>query len=268
MTTPPLLLRRAAFGYADRRVVSDVTVTVGHGDVVAVLGPNGSGKSTIIRGVLGLADHLGGDVEVFGTPLGQLRDRTAIGYVPQHHSLSTTVAATVEEIVACGRLPHRRWWQRATREDRRIVTEAIATVGLADRADEEVSHLSGGQQRRVLIARALAAQPEVLLMDEPTAGVDVANQVVLAGVLGRLAATGTTMVIVTHELDALHDIVTRVLCVSGGHIDFDGTSAEYDAHTGAHSVGSAHHHHDEVGVVAATDLPAGPLDPTAPGVAP
>ncbi len=267
MTAPPLVLRRAAFGYADRRVVSDVTVTVGHGDVVAVLGPNGSGKSTIIRGVLGLADHLGGEVEVLGTPLAQLRDRTAIGYVPQHHSLSTTVAATVEEIVACGRLPHRHWWQRATREDRQIVADAIATVGLSDRSREEVSHLSGGQQRRVLIARALAAQPQILLMDEPTAGVDIANQIVLANVLGLLAAAGTTMVIVTHELDALHDVVTRVICTSAGHVDFDGTSEEYSAHTRAHAVGSGHHHHEETDP-AGSDLPAGPLDPAPRSVLP
>lgn len=260
MSAPPLVLRRAAFGYADRAIVSEVTVTVGHGDIVALLGPNGSGKSTIIKGILGLADQLGGDVEILGAPLDELRDRTVIGYVPQHHSLSATVAATVEEIVACGRIPHRRWWQRATTEDRRIVAEAIDLVGLSDRAREEVSVLSGGQQRRVLIARALAAQPQILLMDEPTAGVDVANQLVLAEVLARLASAGTTMVIVTHELDALHDIVTRVVCVSEGHLDFHGTSAEYAAHTAVHSAGSSHHHHDEPVAGPVGELRAGPLD--------
>lgn len=265
MSTPPLSLRRAAFGYGERRVVSGVDLTVTAGDVVALLGPNGSGKSTIVRGVLGLADHLDGSVEVLGTPLAQLRDRAAIGYVPQHHSLSTSVAATVREVVACGRLPRRRWWQRAGATDRRLVDEAIELVGLGDRADEEIAHLSGGQQRRALIARALAAEPEILLMDEPTAGVDHANQVVLAGVLGRLAAAGTTMVIVTHELEALHDIVTRVVCLRGGRVDFDGTPAQYATHLDAHPVGGDHHH-DEAGAGAdPAALASDPIDQAAAG---
>lgn len=263
MTAPPLQLRHAAFGYGDKRIVSGVTLTVEEGDVVAVLGPNGSGKSTIVRGVLGLADHLGGSVEVLGTPIDRLRDRADIGYVPQHHSLSTSVAATVREVVANGRLPRQRWWRPVTSEDRRIVEEAIETVGLSDRGDEEVSRLSGGQQRRVLIARALASQPRILLMDEPTAGVDHANQLVLSGVLGRLAETGTTMVIVTHELDALHDVVSRVVCVSDGRVDFLGTSAEYDAHLDAHSIGTGHHHHAEVHDDARAPLTSDPLDQAA-----
>jgi zinc transport system ATP-binding protein len=262
MTRPPLVLRDAAFGYADHRVVAGVTLTVDPGDVVAILGPNGSGKSTVVRGVLGLADHLGGSVEVLGTPLADLTDRTALGYVPQHHSLSTSVAATVEEVVACGRLPLRPWWRRATSADRRIVGEAIDTVGLADRARAEVSLLSGGQQRRVLIARALAARPQILIMDEPTAGVDSASQQVLADVLGRLAAAGTTMLVVTHELDALYDIVTRVVCLSAGHVDFDGTSAQYEAHMAAHATGSAHHPELSSTTPVIPALGSGPLDPS------
>lgn len=263
MTKTPLVLRNAAFGYGERRVVSGVTLAVRQGDVIAILGPNGSGKSTIIRGVLGLADHLGGDVEVLGTALSRLKNRAAIGYVPQHHSLSSSVAATVREIVASGRLSRRSWWQPETAQDRRIVDEAIGTVGLADRAGEEVSHLSGGQQRRVLIARALATEPQILIMDEPTAGVDQANQVVLAEVLGRLAEAGTTMLIVTHELDALHDIVTRVLCVSNGRIDFTGTCAQYDAHLAAHPIGSSHHHHEETPSATTAPLSSRPIDTAA-----
>lgn len=262
MTAPPLHLHDAAFGYGDRRIVAGVDLTVNEGDVVAILGPNASGKSTIIRGILGLADHQGGHVEVFGTAIADLSDKTALGYVPQHHSLSTSVAATVREVVATGRLVRRRWWQRTSAEDRRIVDEAIDLVGLSDRAKEEVSHLSGGQQRRVLIARALAAQPRILLMDEPTAGVDAANQQLLAEVIGRLAAAGTTMVVVTHELDAIQHVVSRVVCVSSGHIDFDGTSEEYAAHVAAHAIGTSHHHHDD-GAPLPAALRPGPLEGTA-----
>ena len=257
-----IALREASFGYGEVEVVSHVTLEIHQGDIVALLGPNGSGKSTLIKGILGLDEHLGGDVELFGVPRGRFREFTRLGYVPQRHSLSASVRATAAEIVEVGRLPHRPWWRPMSREDRRIVHRALEVVGLGDRAGEDVSTFSGGQQRRVLIARALAAQPDVLVMDEPTAGVDSANQRVLVDVLHRLAAQGTTMVIVTHELQALEDLVTRVVCLSGGGVDFDGSPTAYAAHCGVHSAGDDHHPHlapdrarprHETGV-------AGPLD--------
>ncbi|MGN6636641.1 MAG: metal ABC transporter ATP-binding protein, partial [Oryzihumus sp.] len=190
--TPVISLRDAAFGYADRAVLAGATLDVQQGEVLALLGPNGSGKSTFVRGLLGLNDHLGGQVELFGTPLQDFREHARLGYVPQRHTLSASVRATASEIVAIGRLPHLRWWGRPTRADRAIIEESLELVGLEDRAEADVSTLSGGQQRRVLIARALAAQPYVLDMDEPTAGVDEANQRVLSEVMDRLAERGTT----------------------------------------------------------------------------
>ncbi|HMM96789.1 metal ABC transporter ATP-binding protein [Phycicoccus sp.] len=239
---PLIELRSAAFGYADRTVVSDVDLTIRAGEVVALLGPNGSGKSTLVRGLLGLTEHQGGEVRLLGVPRNQFHEHTRIGYVPQRHSLSSAVRATVAEIVAVGRLPHRPWWRPAGRTDREIVAASIAAVGLADRADEEVAALSGGQQRRVLIARALAGRPDLLVMDEPTAGVDHASQAALAETLRALAADGTSMLIVTHELDALRDVVTRIVCMDGGHLDFDGTPSAYAAHLAAHAPGDDHHH--------------------------
>ena len=141
----------------------------------------------------------------------------------------------------------------------------IEDVGLADRADEEVASLSGGQQRRVLIARALAGRPDLLLMDEPTAGVDHASQVALAVVLRRLAARGTSMLVVTHELDALEDVVTRIVCMESGHVDFDGTPPAYAAHLAAHAPGSGHHHGPDAAARPPAVLGSGPLDPS-PGV--
>ncbi|WP_377643254.1 metal ABC transporter ATP-binding protein [Oryzobacter terrae] len=264
LSTPLVELRSASFGYADRTVVSGVDLTVHPGEVVALLGPNGSGKSTLVRGVLGLAEQHGGEVLLLGTPREQFHDHTRIGYVPQRHSLSASVRATVTEVVAVGRLPHRAWWAPQTRTDRTVVREAIDAVGLADRADEEVASLSGGQQRRVLIARALAGRPDLLVMDEPTAGVDHASQLALAEVLRPLASDGTSMVVVTHELDALHDVVTRIVCMDAGHVDLDGTPEEWATHTG-HGPGSGHHHHDDP--VPAPRRPgavlgSGPLDPS------
>ena len=237
---PPLHLQRAAFGYGERAVVADVDLTVRQGEVVALLGPNGAGKSTLVKGVLGLADQLAGSVDIFGTPRDELHDRTRVGYVPQRHSLSASVNATVEEVVAVGRLPHHPWWapwRSGARTDRAIVTDAIDTVGLADYAGHDVSTLSGGQQRRVLIARALASQPELFFLDEPTAGVDVGNQRVLSQVLARLVERGATLVIVTHELAALRDLITRAVVVQAGHIAYDGPP---EGLTDGHEDG--HHH--------------------------
>lgn len=229
-TDPVLRMHRAAFGYQGRPVVSDVDLTVQRGEVLAILGPNGSGKTTLVKGLLGLSEHLSGDVTVLGTPLDRLRDRTRIGYVPQRHTLGGGVRATVTEVVATGLLAQRPWWRRAGRAERLAVQQALETVGLADRARFDVDTLSGGQQRRVLIARALVAGPEVLVMDEPTAGVDRASQSVLAGVLRTLAEGGTTMLVVTHELDALRGVVDRILEVDVGHLTFDGTPDGYAAH--------------------------------------
>lgn len=221
-------LRSASFGYADRAVLSDVSLDIHAGEVIAILGANGSGKSTLVKGLLGLNNHLGGQVALFGTPLDRFREHARLGYVPQRHTVSTSVRATAAEIVAIGRLPHQGWLGRADREDRRIIEESLALVGLADRSAVDVSTLSGGQQRRVLIARALAAQPDVLIMDEPMAGVDLASQEGLSEVLARLALRGATMLVVTHELQALRRVLTRIIQVNRGRVTFDGTPADHE----------------------------------------
>lgn len=263
-TAPVVSLRRASFGYGERAVVHGVGLDIHRGEVVAVLGPNGSGKSTLVRGVLGLAPLLGGQVRLFGTDLDEFSERSWIGYVPQRHTLGASVRSTVEEIVAIGRLPHRRWWapwRRSPVEDRAVVVESLDTVGLADRAGSDVTTLSGGQQRRVLIARALAAQPEVLVMDEPTAGVDLVNQRVLSDVLARLVERGSTMVIVTHELAAISEIVTRVVVVRSGEVVFDGDPAAFRAVAGPE--GTDHHHDQDAGRRHLPGSPGpGPFDAT------
>lgn len=228
--TPAVQLRSATFGYAGRPVITDVDLRVAAGEVVAVLGPNGSGKTTLVKGLLGLSEHLSGEVEVLGTPLARLKDRTRIGYVPQRHTLVGGVRATVAEVVATGLLARRPWWRPATRQDRQDVVDAVEAAGLADRLRFDVDSLSGGQQRRVLIARALVSRPDVLVMDEPTAGVDRASQDVLSNVLQRLGRAGTTMLIVTHELLALRGIVDRIVEVDTGHLTFDGPPQAYAAH--------------------------------------
>ncbi len=218
-------LRHASVGYGGRPVVRDVDLRVDRGEVVALVGPNGSGKTTVVRGVLGLAPVGPGDVLLFGVPAAQFRERWRIGYVPQRHTVVGAVPSTVEEVVASGRLPRKRWFAPTTREDRRAVGQAIDVVGLGDRHRAPVSTLSGGQQRRVLIARALAAEPEVLVMDEPTAGVDAASSESLTRTLARLVDDGLTLLVVTHDVAPLAPILTRVVAVSDGRVVGDEPAA-------------------------------------------
>jgi zinc transport system ATP-binding protein len=239
--TTAIRLRDASIGYGDVPVVCGVDLTVRAGEAVAVLGSNGSGKTTLSRGLLGLAAVLGGEVEVLGAPVGRLRERGRIGYVPQRHTVSGAVPATVREVVGVGRLARLGLFRRLRPADRAAVADAVAAVGLSDRIGDPVASLSGGQQRRVLVARALAAQPELLIMDEPTAGVDLASQQALARTVGRLTARGVTMLIVTHEVGPLVHVVTRALVVNDGRITYDGPLA---AAPGGYEHAGGHHLHE------------------------
>jgi zinc transport system ATP-binding protein len=237
VTAPALCLSGASIGYDDVPVVQQVDLAVHRGEAVAVLGSNGSGKTTLARGILGLAPVLAGTVEVLGAPVGRLPERGRVGYVPQRHTVSGAVPATVIEVVAVGRLARLGLFRRLGAADRAAVAEAVAAVGLADRLGDPVASLSGGQQRRVLVARALAAEPELLLMDEPTAGVDAASQESLAGVLTRVKAAGTTLVVVTHETGPLTGVLDRAVVVDSGRIRYDGPLV------GAERWSSDGHHH-------------------------
>lgn len=229
MSTPPAIaLRGVSIGYDDKSAVSDIDLTVRKGDVLALIGPNGSGKSTLVRGILGLATVLAGDVQLFGVPASRFTQRHRLGYVPQRHTVGGAIPSTVEEVVGSGRLTHRRWYTRANSDDRTAISEAIEAVGLSDRRRSMVATLSGGQQRRVLIARALAGQPEVLIMDEPTAGVDAESQQALVRTLVSLVESGLTLVVVTHEIARLRPVLTRVVAIREGKIVHDDRLAASD----------------------------------------
>jgi zinc transport system ATP-binding protein len=233
MTAPVVRTRGLTVGYDDRPVVRGVDVELRAGEVVALLGPNGSGKSTLVRGVLGLAPVLAGSVELFGVPAARFRQRWRIGYVPQRHTVAGTIPTTVEEVVSSGRLPRKRPFAATTAADRRAVTAAVAAVRLADRVRDDVGRLSGGQQRRALIARALACEPEVLVMDEPMAGVDAVNQDILAQVLADLVRGGLTVLLVAHELGPVGPLVTRALVMRGGRLAHDGPPPDLPAQVGS-----------------------------------
>ncbi|CCH20692.1 metal ABC transporter ATP-binding protein [Micromonospora lupini] len=230
MSTPVIIVEHGAVGYDGRPVLRDVSLTVTAGEVVAVLGANGSGKSTLIRAILGLVPLGAGSITLFDRPLRQFRQWQRIGYVPQRLGAGGGVPATVREVVASGRLARRGVLRPPGAADRAAVDAALRAVGLADRASDPVATLSGGQQQRTLIARALAGQPELLILDEPTAGVDAASQEAFAGALRDFVADGGTVLLVAHELGPLRPVISRAVVVHQGGICHDGAVPDPAGH--------------------------------------
>lgn len=210
------------FDYAGDPVLDGVDLRVDPGEFVALVGPNGSGKSTLLKVLLGVLAPAGGSVELFGAAPSRAMARGRLGYVPQRPALAIELPATVREIVATGRLSLGRWWRRADATDREAVQHAIESVGLAGKADTPLNELSGGQQQRTFIARAFASEPDLLILDEPIAGVDAGAQRRFRDALVHLIADhGSGVLLVSHELSAVADDLDRVL-VLRRRIVFDG----------------------------------------------
>ncbi|WP_137989406.1 metal ABC transporter ATP-binding protein [Streptomyces vilmorinianum] len=221
MTSPVISVRGATAALGSRTVLRGIDLTVNRGEVVALLGANGSGKSTAVRSVIGQVPLTGGTISLFGTEQKRFRDWARVGYVPQRTTAASGVPATIREVVSSGRLSRRKFgW--LTKDDRAAVERAIELVGLADRAKDSVSALSGGQHQRVLIARALASEPELLIMDEPMAGVDLASQEILAATLREQVAGGTSVLLVLHELGPLEPLIDRAVVLRDGCVVHDG----------------------------------------------
>ena len=217
------------FAYGPTPVLHGVSFDVASGEFAALVGPNGSGKSTLIRLLLGLLRPGAGTVAVLGAPPAQLRDRWRIGYVPQRPSVASLLPATVADVVTSGRVARRGWWRRLTADDRAAIDAALDAVDLSELRNHRMLELSGGQQQRAYIAKALATEPELLVLDEPTAGVDVDSQRRFRDALVAAQERGATVLLVSHELSAVAGDVNHVLVVRHGHIAFDGPPSELEA---------------------------------------
>lgn len=224
--TPVLEFRTVDFAYgAQPPVLRDVSLTVRHGELVAIAGPNGGGKTTLLRIALGLEQPSSGTARLFGEPAARCRQRERIGYLPQRAQLGMDAPATVREVVSAGRVARSGVAGPLRARDRAFVDKAIARVGLTDQAGIPLARLSGGQQQRAFIAKALAGEPELLVLDEPTTGVDVEAQEALAELLDELhQELGVTVLYVSHEFGAVERFVERLVLVRGG-IVFDGLPA-------------------------------------------
>lgn len=222
--------RDVSFAYGPHPVLTGVSLAIEAGEFVALVGPNGSGKSTLLRLLLGLAEPAAGDVRVFGGPPRDLRPKWRLGYVPQRPALAGDLPATVEEVVAAGRLARRGWWRRFTSEDHAQIRHAMTSVALDDLRGRRVRELSGGQQQRAFIAKAFAGQPELLVLDEPVAGVDAASQELFRDALVHLRRDhGAAVLLVSHELGAVADDLDRVIVLRHGRVFFDGPPADLAA---------------------------------------
>jgi zinc transport system ATP-binding protein len=216
-------LRDVSFGYGDGLpVLEHVDFVVAPGELVAVAGPNGGGKTTMMRIILGLERPDSGGALLYGEPAYRFSRRATLGYLAQRTQLELDAPATVEEVVSAGRLAAGGLLGPLRRRDRAIVDEAIERVGMTAVRGRPLSRLSGGQQQRAFIAKALAGEPSLLVLDEPTTGVDVESQEALGALLHRLnTELSVTVLYVSHEFGAIEPYVERLVLVRGG-IVFDG----------------------------------------------
>ncbi|MFU1782013.1 metal ABC transporter ATP-binding protein [Haloarcula japonica] len=225
-TEPPVIeLTDVSFGYTSTPVVEDVSVSIDAGEYVAVVGPNGSGKSTLMQLLLGLLEPDSGTAQLFGVDATAFDDGARVGYVAQGAGTSREMPITVREVVKMGRFPH-VGFGRLSAADWRIVDRAIDTVGMSAFADRRITQLSGGQRQRAFIARALAGEADLLVLDEPTVGVDTESVDAFYGLLESLHDDGITVLLIEHDLQAVIKHADRVICLNR-EIYFDGPSAEF-----------------------------------------
>ncbi|MFH1078211.1 MAG: ABC transporter ATP-binding protein [Patescibacteria group bacterium] len=214
------------FGYGGRPVLEGISFSVDTGQYVGVIGPNGGGKTTLLKLILGEITPDEGRILILGETASGFADKASIGYVPQHAAArAATFPATVREIVESGRTPRLGIFRRFGTSDRNAVREALEVAGITDLRDRLLRELSGGQRQRTLIARALAAESRILLLDEPFEGVDVEAQRDFYALLRRLNAKGLTILFVTHDVDIIEKEASNIVCLNRHMVCPDGQHA-------------------------------------------
>lgn len=209
---PAISVKDLSVAYDRKRVLSNIFFDIEEGHRYGILGPNGSGKSTLLKAILGLIPDYTGEVTVLGKDVSKVRKQVV--YVPQRSEIDFTFPATVRDVVLMGRYPHKKVFNRLNKEDNRLADEALEELGIANLQNRQIGELSGGQQQRTFLARALAQQADVLLLDEPFVGVDIPTEEKIIAVLRKLSAAGKTLMVVHHDLQAVPEYFDHVILLN------------------------------------------------------
>lgn len=208
----PIQIHDMTIAYHKKPVLWDVDLDVPEGVLVGIIGPNGAGKSTMIKAVMDLVPKASGWVKIYDRPYDQMR--SAIGYVPQRESVDWDFPINALDVVLMGRYGHVGWMRRPGAEDKRIARDALEKVGMGEFAERQISQLSGGQQQRVFLARALAQDARIYMMDEPFAGVDAATEKAIIDILISLRREGKTILVVHHDLQTVTEYFDWVIMLN------------------------------------------------------
>lgn len=209
-------LKNVSFSYDGQPILDDISLDVSAGDYLGIIGPNGSGKTTLVRLMLGLLKPTTGSITIAGLPVSSPRSRRSVGYIPQNVShIDARFPISVEEVVRLGLVPVAglgRWLKKGYQDD---VTNALEQVGLLDQRQKLITQLSGGQQQRVFIAKALVAKPELLILDEPTVGIDNLSQDEFYALLSELNhRSGLTLIMISHDIDVVANEINKLACIN------------------------------------------------------
>lgn len=216
MNTALLQVKNLAFRYQEELILDEVGFSIGPGDYVGLVGPNGAGKSTLIKIILGLLPFQKGQVELFGTPIEQFKNWDRIGYVPQYvFRDERNFPATVREVVESGHFDKSSFWCQVGLSQCHAIDDALETTGIAHLLDRRIGELSGGERQRVFIARALVSEPELLILDEPTAGVDSRAQAEFYTLLRKLnEENGLAIILISHDLEVVAHETKAAICLN------------------------------------------------------
>jgi len=209
-------VNNVSFSYNGQSVLENISFSVNTGDYVGLIGPNGGGKTTLIKIILGLLKPTTGTVRIFGKDIKEFKEKSLIGYVPQHVSKAVShLPATVKEVIETGRTARIGLFKKPTKDDERAVEKAMKMVGVLHLQHRLIENLSGGELQKVFIARALAGEPKILILDEPNVGVDLASQEQFYNFLQKLNQEfGLTILFVSHDIDIISCEVKCLLCLN------------------------------------------------------
>lgn len=218
----PIEVHDMTVAYHKKPVLWDIDLTVPEGKLIGIIGPNGAGKSTLIKAILGLIPKASGWVQIYGSPFEEMR--SMIGYVPQRESVDWDFPVNVQDVVQMGLYRQLGWIKRPGKKHLQLALESLERVGMADFSNRQISQLSGGQQQRVFLARALAQDARIYLMDEPFAGVDVATEKAIITLLNELKSRGKTVLVVHHDLQTIseyfdHLLMMNMRVIANGPVD-------------------------------------------------